>query len=780
MAKKPTTNSKVNPEHENAARRLIDVANELRHTGKRADLAELLAAAHDKQVRVTWQDIYALNSWPGRGDVVVIPPFISEFLSAYATDRKPKSILDPWAGIGSLLLPIVEKNTIPIAKGISPIQAALEVAQRMDEHSAVEWMHASGDAVLAALGTFDLVVSSPPLGLHPVSAKFTTNDGEIEARDSETYIGALKAALHLTEAGEAIFIFPNGFFFSDRSASLREVLPKVGLFINAVIALPAGAFSHTSIELNLVFMSRHSTLDLFVGRLSPEQEPKALLSNLKKRRAGPAPELGRLVANGEYRGWRTLVAADEMTRLVERSGLVPVPLADIVQSVNLADRKNEENPFEDLPNSVYVPLIGTSPAVSALSNLKIKPHDYAQLVIEPDKAYAEFVARFFNAPLGRKLRDGLLRGAFIPKINKQSLLEATVYVLPLEAQRAAVDAGREIGELRLQLEQFENALWIRPADAPKLRKALSRLNQKEGFEAWLETLPFPLSSILQRYNASINPEHKVAHLLNFFEAAAQFLGALMTSVFHSDPQFFKDHKHEWFEVGKDNPHSLARSNFGEWVVRGQRLAKTTRKLLSSEKEEERDFCMSLYRVSDPDKIGVVADKDLYALLERVSKYRNAWKGHSGIISKKDHESRLMVLQEELTRLRGVLGTVFEDWWLIRPGANEYSAGIFHYRADRLMGSHQIFKQVQLESTAVMDSTELYFFDNTTRQPLRLVHFFRMMAVPESEEVACYFFNRLEKTDIRWVSYHFEGKAERTEPDTSVLKLIEEVEQNGRE
>ena len=75
--------------------------------------------------------------------------------------------------------------------------------------------------------------------------------------------------MHLTEAGEAIFIFPNGIFFSDRSASLWKALPQLGLWVNSVIALPAGAFSpHTSIELNLVFISRRSTPDVFVGRLT--------------------------------------------------------------------------------------------------------------------------------------------------------------------------------------------------------------------------------------------------------------------------------------------------------------------------------------------------------------------------------------------------------------------------------------------------------------------------------------------------------------------------------
>jgi hypothetical protein len=307
---------------------------------------------------------------------------------------------------------------------------------------------------------------------------------------------------------------------------------------------------------------------------------------------------------------------------------------------------------------------------------------------------------------------------------------------------------------------------------------LGKLNQKESVEAWLETLPFPLASILQRYNASINPEHKVAHLLNFFEATTQFLGTLMTSAFHSDQQFFQAHKREWFETGKDNPHSLARSAFGEWVVRCQRLAKTTRQMLSSEKEEDQNRCLSLYRVSDREGIGAVADKNLYAVLEKTSRYRNNWKGHGGIIAKKEHDYRLTLLKEELTRLRAIIGTVFEDWWLVRPGSNLYTAGLYYYEVSKLMGSRQIFREEKIETSTAMDANDLYFFDITSRQPLQLLHFFRMMPVPESVTLACYFFNRLDKKDARWVSYHFEGKAERVESDASVLKLIEEVEHNN--
>jgi hypothetical protein len=757
---------------------LWKVAERLHGTGSDSDLETLLRAA---KIPITWRDLYNFNIRYGHRESIIIPPYISDFISACISEKKPQSILDPWAGMGSLLLPIVEKNVIPISKGISPSQPAFEVARLMDKRSLVQWIQGSPRTALDELGKYDLIVSSPPIGYPPIAERFEHGGEIIQVRDSEPYTLVLRAATHLGENGEAIFILPNSLFFSAQSTSTKATLPKLGIHINSIIALPVPVFAHaTSLELNLVFLSRYKSDDIFVGQLSPDRDPIPLIENMRNRRTGAAPELGRILKLQDYRGWRSLVTTEEKQRMVERSGLTPVLLADIAHGVHLADSRNKENPFEDHTNSVYLPLIGTSPAVTSLADFKIKPHNYAQLVLNPEKVYSEFLAAFFNSPLGRKTRDALLTGAFIPKINKTTLLEATVYLLPIEAQKRAVDVDREISELQLQLDQFHRELWNRPVDAAGFEKALSKLNRRDSLEAWLEALPFPLASILQRYNASMNPEQKVTHLLYFFEAATQFFGTLMMSAFHSDQQFFQAHKREWFEGGKDNPHSLARSAFGEWVVRCQHMAKTTRQLLSSQEKGDQDRCVALYKVSDREKISTIADKNLYAVLEKTSRYRNDWKGHSGIIAKKEHDHRLTLLQEELTRLRTIIGTVFEDWWLVRPGSNVYTAGLYHYDVNKLMGSHQIFREEKVETSTAMDANELFFFDITSRQPLQLLHFFRMLPVPESEDIACYFFNRLDKKDVRWVSYHFEGKAERTESDTSVLKLIEEVEQNNGE
>ena len=48
----------------------------------------------------------------------------------------------------------------------------------------------------------------------------------------------------------------------------------------------------------------------------------------------------------------------------------------------------------------------------------------------------------------------------------------------------------------------------------------------------------------------------------------------------------------------------------------------------------------------------------------------------------------------------------------------------------------------------MDASELYCLDLITRRPLQILHFVRMLPAPDTEEIACYFFNRIEKQGVR--------------------------------
>jgi len=61
-------------------------------------------------------------------------------------------------------------------------------------------------------------------------------------------------------------------------------------------------------------------------------------------------------------------------------------------------------------------------------------------------------------------------------------------------------------------------------------------------------------------------------------------------------------------------------------VRCQRLAKTTRQMLSD--KDQRDLVLDFYG-TDAAKVEGLTKKELYSVLETVGRYRNDWKGHTG-------------------------------------------------------------------------------------------------------------------------------------------------------
>ena len=99
----------------------------------------------------------------------------------------------------------------------------------------------------------------------------------------------------LAPNGEAIFILPNASLLSSQAAPARKALAQMGLYIHTLVTLQPGSFPQTSVESNIVFIGRDQVTDVFVARLAPGQDVAALLSNLRGRKPGAAPELGKLV-----------------------------------------------------------------------------------------------------------------------------------------------------------------------------------------------------------------------------------------------------------------------------------------------------------------------------------------------------------------------------------------------------------------------------------------------------------------------------------------------------
>jgi hypothetical protein len=319
------------------------------------------------------------------------------------------------------------------------------------------------------------------------------------------------------------------------------------------------------------------------------------------------------------------------------------------------------------------------------------------------------------------------------------------------------------------------------------RRVLINVALQSTFEKWTEALPFPLASILWRYHADAGANLKVDHLLYFFEALAQFATIVMLSALHSDRQLFKDKRSSWFRDDVQQSRrsqGLKQATFGYWVIIGNRLAKFTRDMLKTHK----DRCLELYRTENADLIASLTSEDLYAILWRAKDHRNDWRGHCGMASEEEESRRLEILEWELANVEELLichssspdGFIFhsrfEDSLLVTPRQSEYDGRVYDYEVDLLQGSRMIFRQIHVHSLDPMEKGKIYLLEPDVRRPLEIIPFFRIKPSPRMDEKACYFYNRVEKDGVRWISYHFADVVEKVERDEEVMQILAELEQ----
>lgn len=743
---------------------LKQLADQLRSKSSwNLDLFSLVRAAQERNIPFDLEQLRRLLPRRTEFAEYYTQGFIANFITSYLADHPPQSVLDPVAGVGGILSAIVNRYQPHIAIGIDINEGVQQIARAVHGDAPITWM--IGDALLLMpelQQRFDVVIADPPIGMMPIER--TSADGYVRVRDSVGNLIILQAAELLNENGVGFFIVPPNFMFTHGSRSVRANLECFGLYIDAALSLPAGTFAPlTQIEGLLIIVRRTLPEKLFVGELTDDPTAQSvLLDNLKSRSPGRVPQLGALVEPETFYSFSALLAQREMEELTRTLALQSQPLTDLLaEDIHLSHSRDEEG-FQDSPNAVYLPLIGNSSAVASLADLHIKQHNYAQLVFDPSKANAVYVANFLNTPLGYKIRESLLSGVHIPKITKATLRKASLPLPDTGTQAHVIGINTRITELQTTLETLRRALWENPRNARNVEYSVTTLNQEDDFCSWLDTLPFPLASILWTYYAAKTSEMKVEHLLHFFEAYAQWTAVVLLSGFRSDLTFCEQ---EGVNIQETNPEyykSYKNASFGTWTAICQRLAKSLRRL--TDDESKRIAVLDMFGSPDESFVKLLSGKKVYTILDEIRIKRNEWKGHGGISNRRDAQSRLVILEDYLARIRQLIAERYKPVTLLSPRSARFSEGIYSNTARKLTGSRTPFQEALFDTQIPLDTKKLYLLHNKQLKPNELLPFVRMMRSPATQQNACYFYNRLDNGEVRWVSYHFEMEAELRQPD----------------
>ena len=285
-------------------------------------LEELIVAAAEQGLSPTLDDVYTFVERERRRAGELCPRIISRFVAGYAAEIDAKTVLDPQAGSGSLILTVAERIDPCTAVALCPQEKSLEAGQVLDSRGIVSWLLGDIPANAEILDDeFDLILCAPPLGTPSVEQRF--DGAQRPVRDSLGHLLVIRAGAALSAKGVGIFLVSPKFLLDRRRDCVRNRLSDFGLHLSGFLTVPVHAWGFPR-SLGLALVRRGEAQDVFAGILTDnDKRNRILLENLVANRDGGSAAAGRLVPSMDFVSPDTIAAEERIARLKTRLGSLP-------------------------------------------------------------------------------------------------------------------------------------------------------------------------------------------------------------------------------------------------------------------------------------------------------------------------------------------------------------------------------------------------------------------------------------------------------------------------
>ena len=716
------------------------------------------------------EDLLFLQQRLGHGGADVS---VRHLLSLLLKTRRSKRILYYAQDLGLVGAWIADQELAWSVDVVSPVVDAAALAKQLGLKR-VTFQEESREQGLGGLtGTYDAVVLTGPVGHRRESRTYTTDAGIVALRDDPASLMIVDAFNRLTAEGVIAAFVPPGFAFDTGARSVRANLGQFGLHLSAILALRPGNFGRTGVSLNFVLVDRKTRNKLFVAEVAADMAgQQELINRFHKRKQGRTASLGRMVDPADFRGIAPLEAREQYDRLGKKADLSPVAFDTAIAAIRRPRRTASEFArCEEHPHAVYLAEMASTPATTMQDELPVQLKSYFQLLVHPTVVLPDYLAGWLNSPMGYALRQLAMTGATIPRIKRSLLSDSRLYLPSIEEQTAAIGAVREIRRMRSELAELKSQIWDRPREASKISEAVGRVNHEDRFSDWIETLPFPLASILRAYHAvDRTPHEKYERLLYFFEAFAEFWATIhLSAVRTRDPRWLAK-KVKLVCLLRRHNLSLERSTFGTWKTICEQLGANLRRMLeeSSTKVEAR----AMYAVASDQPLEMLASADVLGVLQRVSGFRNRWRGHGGPVTEAQAQGRHETIENDLDRLRSKLSFGFRQYQLVEANESKVLDGpIFRCSVRQIVGSNPQFEHDRIDLVTPAKTGYLYFHSPGHTRVLELLPLVQLQGKPQP---ASYFYNRVEGSTPQLVSYHFAEHSEVSSQSDILRDLLQEL------
>ncbi|MBV6480038.1 MAG: hypothetical protein HGGPFJEG_02852 [Ignavibacteria bacterium] len=353
---------------------------------------------------------------------------VTEFLSQFASNRQEKDIL---------LLNFTTPQILDIST-----KALTELKVESDFNNIKNKQ-------------FDLVIGDLPFGLQSVS---TDSASKLKVNKNWSYV--LTSLRTLNDNGQAFFLIEPSILFSQQGKKFLNDLALEKYYHNSVFELPEKLlYPETAFQPIIIHFERQKQNELFIGEITSDFEP--LMSSFNSRTSSNNLATGIVVPRDNFESFFKFRIESEIDNLqTQYKEYNKFKLKDVALEINLTRES-----FQDKPNSIYIPKIGTSLVVADIGATTIKHQNLFQVVLNSEIVKSEFLALFFHSDLGKQILKSLTSGSFIPNINKADIENCFVSIPSLPEQRLLIQTNQKLSELQDTINQLKAELSLNPKNA---------------------------------------------------------------------------------------------------------------------------------------------------------------------------------------------------------------------------------------------------------------------------------------------------------------------------
>ncbi|TFH72737.1 class I SAM-dependent DNA methyltransferase [Cellulomonas sp. HD19AZ1] len=388
--------------------------------------------------------------------------------------------------------------------------------------------------------------------------------------------------------------------------------------------------------------------------------------------------------------------------------------------------------------------------------------------LDDDSVYPPFMAAWLNSEQGIASRLRAIESASsghhlkAMRSDANSLMkwadELVVPVPDLGVQLALASADEQLSSFQADLRTRRASIWSSPESAGEVVSKVAGAFD-DSLTSWLEQLPYPIASALWTAESAQSVGERQRGYLHAWEAIVTFHATVLLSATRSDPGSSSETEAAIRQTLREQHLGIERASFGTWVVIVEKTSKNLRDALARGGADDVARVRRAFADLGRAAIERLVSKDVVKKFNELNGKRNRWSGHTGYTSQEEMRTQVDSLVSDLRELRELLGDVWCQLLLVRPGSARRRSDGLVQTAEVALGTRTPFAGREFAVGEHMIDDELYLVRDGSQSPLRLGHFVQLRVAPSSARFTTYFYNRTEGTSVRMVSYQYGSESE---------------------